>query len=245
VAIYFFAVPALNMVKIGFSRDVDARFRALSSMFPVEFQKLLELDGGRKLEKKIHSKFQRFRKHGEWFDYCNEIKAFVEEEHPVQMEFNLTSEKNLVNLNLKYSTSIRHQKFVAAILSGLSQAEAYILAGYRASSSDSAYSGGSRLARRQDIRSEIERLKTQMIHQRRKMAESKLNPRHEKFIQGILEGKTQTQAYIDAGYKPKNARHNASRLMTKDAIRGEIQRRLVEAREPIVKKWSKNGFSLP
>ena len=52
-----------------------------------------------------------------------------------------------------------------------------------------------------------------------------MNVKHEKFIQGILEGKTQTQAYIDAGYSEKNARVNASRLMTKDNISGAIQQR--------------------
>ena len=39
------------------------------------------------------------------------------------------------------------------------------------------------------------------------------NSRHEIFAQGLAIGKTQKQAYIDAGYKPKGARQNASRLI--------------------------------
>lgn len=59
----------------------------------------------------------------------------------------------------------------------------------------------------------------------------KFNARHEKFIKGILEGKSQTQAYIDAGYKPKNARKYASRLMTNDDIRGAVEEALSEAKQ--------------
>ena len=63
------------------------------------------------------------------------------------------------------------------------------------------------------------------------MAGSKLNPRHEIFIQGILEGKSQTRAYIDAGYKPKNARKAASNLWTNIDIQGEVKRRTEEVTE--------------
>ena len=42
------------------------------------------------------------------------------------------------------------------------------------------------------------------------------NARHERFAQGLAEGKTQAQAYIDAGFSPKNARANASTLLQKD-----------------------------
>lgn len=63
------------------------------------------------------------------------------------------------------------------------------------------------------------------------MAKGKLNPRHEKFIQGILEGKTRTQAYIDAGYSRRNARKAASNLWTNMDIQGEITRRTEEVTE--------------
>lgn len=60
--------------------------------------------------------------------------------------------------------------------------------------------------------------------------EKKLSPRHQKFIQGILEGKTQGQAYIDAGYSPRGARSSASKLLTNPNIQGEIQHRLDEVK---------------
>ena len=62
------------------------------------------------------------------------------------------------------------------------------------------------------------------------MAKKKLNPQHEKFIQGILEGKTQTQAYIDAGYSEKYARQYAHRLITNVYIQEELERLREERR---------------
>jgi phage terminase small subunit len=48
------------------------------------------------------------------------------------------------------------------------------------------------------------------------------NPRHEKFALALAEGKSATDAYALAGYKP--CRQNAHRMTTKD----DIQARLAE-----------------
>lgn len=63
------------------------------------------------------------------------------------------------------------------------------------------------------------------------MAKEKLNPRHEKFIQGILDGLTQAEAYVQAGYSGRGARVSASKLLTKPNIQGEIKRRLDEVKQ--------------
>ena len=39
------------------------------------------------------------------------------------------------------------------------------------------------------------------------------NAKHERVAQGLAEGKSATQAYIDAGYSPKSANANSSTLM--------------------------------
>lgn len=39
------------------------------------------------------------------------------------------------------------------------------------------------------------------------------NPKHEAFARGIFEGKSQEQAYIDAGYSGKGARQSSSKLL--------------------------------
>lgn len=44
------------------------------------------------------------------------------------------------------------------------------------------------------------------------------NVRHERFAQELAKGKTQEQAYIDAGYAATGARANAARLIADDNI---------------------------
>lgn len=42
------------------------------------------------------------------------------------------------------------------------------------------------------------------------------NPKHERFAQGLAKGKTQTEAYAEAGYKPDDG--NATRLTGNDRV---------------------------
>lgn len=53
------------------------------------------------------------------------------------------------------------------------------------------------------------------------------NARHELFAQGLAKGKSQTQAYIDAGYDAVTARQQAAKLVTN----GNIQKRVDELKE--------------
>jgi len=50
-----------------------------------------------------------------------------------------------------------------------------------------------------------------------------LSPRHLKFANGVLEGKTQEQAYIDAGYAAKGANGHASRLVANGSIKKYLE----------------------
>jgi len=59
--------------------------------------------------------------------------------------------------------------------------------------------------------------------------QNKLNIRQLKFIDGLLEGKTQKKAYIEAGYETKDdqtAEVNASRLIRNANVQEEITNRL-------------------
>ncbi|MEQ8226707.1 MAG: hypothetical protein RIA64_01375 [Rhodospirillales bacterium] len=47
------------------------------------------------------------------------------------------------------------------------------------------------------------------------------NARHEKFAQGLAEGKTADQSYADAGYVPN--RKNASRLKSKEDVQARVK----------------------
>jgi len=59
----------------------------------------------------------------------------------------------------------------------------------------------------------------------------KLNVRHLKFIEGILQGLSAAEAYLRAGYKctRESAYRSASQLLRKPEVWDEIERRLQEA----------------
>ena len=60
---------------------------------------------------------------------------------------------------------------------------------------------------------------------------SELSPKHLKFANGILSGKTQEQAYIDAGYAKTSAISKASRLVTNGNIQKYLELSKHEAQE--------------
>ncbi|MBW2178786.1 MAG: terminase small subunit [Deltaproteobacteria bacterium] len=63
----------------------------------------------------------------------------------------------------------------------------------------------------------------------KKKKKAKLSPMQDKFIHNLIKGMTQEKAYIKAGYAPKAARKNASRLMTNDNIVKELAIRKARA----------------
>ena len=67
------------------------------------------------------------------------------------------------------------------------------------------------------------------------MAKKKLTPLQEKFVNNLLEGMHQDEAYIKAGYKAKGAaaRANASRLLTNDNVKTALKERQKKAAEKV------------
>lgn len=63
------------------------------------------------------------------------------------------------------------------------------------------------------------------------------NARHERFAQGLAQGKTADQAYEDAGYNP--SRSAASRLSSKVNIRARVEELTSRAAEGVVltRQW--------
>lgn len=55
------------------------------------------------------------------------------------------------------------------------------------------------------------------------MNKKALSARQERFVNGILKGLTQEQAYIEAGYKARGARANANRLLSNVVISDAIK----------------------
>lgn len=58
---------------------------------------------------------------------------------------------------------------------------------------------------------------------------SGLSVRHARFVDLIIEGRSQTEAYVECGYSPVNAAANASRLVNSPKIKSEVHRRRQDA----------------
>lgn len=68
---YLYLVQAATgdgLVKIGRTRDIDARMKALSIGSPVPLRVVHLIPQAGYLEKELHELFSAHRRHGEWFD---------------------------------------------------------------------------------------------------------------------------------------------------------------------------------
>src|SRR5262249_45238273 len=76
--VYF--VRAGDAIKIGVTRDVERRLRALATGSAVPLELLATLPGGRSLEKKLHERFRRFHVRGEWFRADEVLLRYIREQ---------------------------------------------------------------------------------------------------------------------------------------------------------------------
>jgi len=67
------------------------------------------------------------------------------------------------------------------------------------------------------------------------------NPRQERFVQGLVEGKTKDKAYSDAGYSPN--RHNAAALINTNQHIRDRYRELFSETTPMI-KWDREAVNL-
>jgi len=89
--IYGILSPLHNLIKIGYTNNIKLRINSFIGQSPVKLKLefLIEIivkdylppvHFARKvndLEKKIHKLFEKHRRHGEWFEYSDEIKDYV------------------------------------------------------------------------------------------------------------------------------------------------------------------------
>jgi hypothetical protein len=59
------------------------------------------------------------------------------------------------------------------------------------------------------------------------------NPRHERFAQALAEGKSQQAAYVFAGYSPRGARANATKLLQREHRISQRVAEILEERRQI------------
>jgi hypothetical protein len=78
--VYFVLSPTINRVKIGFStQNPNERIASFSAGCAEPLIPLGIIVGRPGLERSLHLKFQQYRRHGEWFEYSDEIKDYVKE----------------------------------------------------------------------------------------------------------------------------------------------------------------------
>lgn len=77
--IYVIKRKGARLVKIGVTRQLDRRMRALATGAGAELQLLVAFPGERGDEQMLHDRFAAYRKRGEWFEYTGPIERWVKE----------------------------------------------------------------------------------------------------------------------------------------------------------------------
>lgn len=73
--VYF--VECAGRVKIGFSTDVNARLRQLSTGSALTFNFISAVDGSKSFERAIHKALAEHRSHGEWFHDTPQVRSII------------------------------------------------------------------------------------------------------------------------------------------------------------------------
>lgn len=76
--VYFLEASSAHVIKIGWSRYVGGRIKNLRTGSPVPLRFLGCIAGGMNLERELHMKFAKYRKHGEWFRASVELRQFID-----------------------------------------------------------------------------------------------------------------------------------------------------------------------
>ncbi|MFE6852651.1 GIY-YIG nuclease family protein [Streptomyces sp. NPDC057674] len=66
--VYVLRLAGMDPVKIGMTRNLGERVKALQTGVPARIEVLWTTPGARPLERALHVAFQAYRRHGEWFD---------------------------------------------------------------------------------------------------------------------------------------------------------------------------------
>lgn len=76
MAVYFAISAKTGLVKIGTSRNVKKRLKALESIEGAKLFLIRQIHGSYPEEYWVHHKFKDSRILGEWFEYCSDMMTF-------------------------------------------------------------------------------------------------------------------------------------------------------------------------
>lgn len=74
--IYF--IKQNDYVKIGFTNRFKTRLNQLQTSSPVKLEVLAIVDGDKDDERLLHNMFKHIATNGEWFNYCDELKNYID-----------------------------------------------------------------------------------------------------------------------------------------------------------------------
>lgn len=77
--IYFIKSGDNGPVKIGYAVNITDRMEQLQTANPEKLEVILSLPGTFHKEKEIHEQFKHNRLRGEWFEYSDDLKRYIDE----------------------------------------------------------------------------------------------------------------------------------------------------------------------
>ena len=80
----YFAEAENGLIKIGYSGDLNNRIRNLNGGSPIKIQLLASKPGTKNDEEKLHAKFKKYRKRGEWFEANSKLSDYIKEINMLQ-----------------------------------------------------------------------------------------------------------------------------------------------------------------
>ena len=75
--VYFILDKSSNAVKIGHTTNLEIRLMSLRSMNMNKLELIYAIEGDVKLELGLHTRFSKDQIKNEWFNYSNDIKAYI------------------------------------------------------------------------------------------------------------------------------------------------------------------------
>ena len=76
--VYFIQAGKEPKVKIGITNSIDNRLKQLQTGCPYPLNILAIIPGGRKKEKELHKRFEKYSEIGEWFSLSGDLQDFVD-----------------------------------------------------------------------------------------------------------------------------------------------------------------------
>lgn len=117
--VYF--VRSGKLIKIGFTTDLEGRVSRLQTGSPYDLQLLASIDGTRRDEQSLHSRFANLNVRGEWFRGHSSLMAYIRKvtlpptpEPPVEVEPETPRLPMSPEARAEISNSLRRRNIVGA-----------------------------------------------------------------------------------------------------------------------------------